>query len=66
MSIMCEKLGYMMIIRIVLKSINQDIFIVTTHDTLLDTFSFPLSYCLFGLGTDTVRVLVCTKIENVS
>ena len=55
-----------MIIHIVLKSINQDIFILTTHDTLLDTFSFPLSCCLFGLGYDTVLVLVCTKIENAS
>ena len=36
---------------------------MAAHDTVLDTFSFPLLYCLFGLGDDTVLVLVCTKIR---
>ena len=39
------------------------IFIVTAHGTLLDTFSFSLSCCLFGLGNDTVLILVCTKLR---
>ena len=36
---------------------------MAAHDTLLDTFSFPLLYCLFGLGDDTVLVLGYTKIR---
>ena len=52
----------MMIIHIVLK-IHQYNFIIAAHDTVRDTFSFPLLYCLFGLGDDTVLVLGYTKIR---
>ena len=46
------------------KSPSIKIFLLWQHpDTLLDTFSFPLLYCLFGLGDDTVLVLVYTKIR---
>ena len=36
---------------------------MTAHGTLLDTFSFPLSYCLFGLGMTQYSYLFRLKLN---